>query len=72
MEGGAAAGVRAARWERGGGGRYSAKLLGGDSAVTILVEKGEGLLELSNLLLSKLVCAPHNVGVASQRREEQI
>ena len=57
---------------KGGGGRYSAKLLGGDSAVTILVEKGESLLELSNLLLSKLVCAPHNVGVASQRREEQI
>ena len=39
-------------------GTHSAKLLGGDSPVAILVEKGEGLLELSDLLLSKLVCNP--------------
>merc|ERR1719482_1117653 len=32
-----------------------AKLLGGDGAVTVLVEKGEGLLELSDLLLGKLL-----------------
>merc|ERR1719389_794181 len=33
------------------GAHDSSKLLGGDGAIAILVEKGEGLLELSNLLL---------------------
>merc|ERR1719203_70710 len=32
-----------------------AQLLGGDGAITILVEEGEGLLELSDLLLGKLI-----------------
>merc|ERR1719506_895979 len=32
-----------------------AQLLGGDGAIAILVEEGEGLLELSNLLFSQLV-----------------
>merc|ERR550514_1807768 len=32
-----------------------AQLLGGDGAITILVEEGEGLLELCNLLFSQLV-----------------
>merc|ERR1719478_1408185 len=32
-----------------------AELLGGDGAITVLVEEGEGLLELSDLLLGKLL-----------------
>ena len=32
-----------------------AQLLGGDGAVAILVEEGEGLLELGDLLFSQLV-----------------
>jgi hypothetical protein len=34
---------------------YCSQLLGGDGAVSILVEEREGLLELSNLLLCQLV-----------------
>jgi hypothetical protein len=48
-------------------GTHSAKLLGGDSPVAILVEKGEGLLELSDLLLSKLVCT-HIEGYSSSAK----
>lgn len=33
----------------------SAKFLGGDATVTVLVEKSESFLELCNLLFSKLV-----------------
>ena len=36
---------------------HGSQLLGRDRAITILVEQGEGLLELSNLLLGKLVCS---------------
>lgn len=34
---------------------YSSQLLGGDGAVSILVEQGESLLELGNLFLSQLI-----------------
>ena len=37
------------------GAHDGAELLGGDGAITVLVEEGEGLLELSDLLLGKLV-----------------
>merc|ERR1719211_160116 len=35
---------------------HGAKLLGGDGSVTILVEQGERLLELCDLLLRELIC----------------
>ena len=38
---------------------YSSQLLGGDGAVSILVEEGECLLELSDLLLSQLISLEH-------------
>ena len=41
-------------WRREGG-THSAKLLGGDGAITVLVEEGECLLEFSDLFLGKLV-----------------
>ena len=34
---------------------YSSQLLGGDGAVSVLVEQGECLLELSDLLLGQLI-----------------
>ena len=37
------------------GAHDSAQLLGGDGAITVLVEQGEGLLELSDLLFGQLV-----------------
>merc|ERR1712057_40607 len=44
------------------GAHDSAQLLRGDGTIAVLVEEGEGLLELSNLLLGKLishfVCTP--------------
>jgi hypothetical protein len=36
-------------------GRTGAELLGRDGAITVLVEEGEGLLELGDLLLGKLL-----------------
>ena len=44
-------------------GYTGAELLGRDGAVTVLVEEGEGLLELGDLLLGKLlVTRPGNAG----------
>ena len=37
------------------GAHDGAELLGGDGAITVLVEEGESLLELRDLLLGKLV-----------------
>ena len=34
---------------------YSSQLLGGDGAISVLVEQGECLLELSDLLLGQLI-----------------
>merc|ERR1719310_2313866 len=43
------------RWVLSKGAHDCSQLLGGDGAIAVLVEQGEGLLELGNLLLSKLV-----------------
>merc|ERR1719163_744007 len=37
------------------GAHDGAKLLGGDGAIAVLVEEGEGLLELGDLFLSELI-----------------
>ena len=39
---------------------HCSKLLGGDGAVTVLVEQGEGLLELSDLLFGQLISLDTN------------
>mmetsp|Transcript_7993 Transcript_7993/g.18713 ORF Transcript_7993/g.18713 Transcript_7993/m.18713 type:complete len:210 (+) Transcript_7993:141-770(+) len=38
---------------------HGAELLGGDGAIAVLVEQGEGLLELGDLLLSQLLVLRH-------------
>jgi len=43
----------------------SPQLLGGDGTVAILVEEGESLLELSDLLLRQLICAAFPSKIAS-------
>ena len=49
-------------------GYTGAELLGRDGAVTVLVEEGEGLLELGDLLLGKLlVTRPGTAGLLRVR-----
>jgi hypothetical protein len=53
-------------------GRTGAELLGRDGAITVLVEEGEGLLELSDLLLGKLlVTRPAGIRARGPRISQQ-
>ena len=52
------------------GAHDSAELLGGDGAITVLVEQGEGLLELRDLLLGKPVSLRGGVVFESTAEEK--
>ena len=47
-----------------------AELLGGDGPVPVLVEEGESLLELGDLLLRQLVSHPDTNGLVSEKENK--